>query len=97
MNAPIPKIIDYPASLGIAIAILFTAILLVVASKFDPTGGVLTLSLLVTVAFLGVCTFSCFFTVPSDEITSSVIGGLTAAFGAVVAHWIGRDRKGPPP
>jgi hypothetical protein len=36
-----------------------------------------------------------FFTIPSDEITSGVIGGLVAAFGAVIAHWIGRSQDGP--
>jgi uncharacterized BrkB/YihY/UPF0761 family membrane protein len=92
---PTPKLTDYPASVGIALGVLFTAILLVVAGRFDPSGGVLTISLLVTLAFIAVVTFCLFFTVPSDEATSAVIGGLTAAFGAVVAHWLGRSKDGP--
>jgi uncharacterized BrkB/YihY/UPF0761 family membrane protein len=92
---PTPKLMDYPASVGIAFAILFTTILVVVASKFDPTMGVLTISLLVVVSFLGVATFCMFFTVPNDEITSGVVGGLIAAFGAVIAHWIGRAKEPP--
>ncbi|HEX5211627.1 MAG TPA: hypothetical protein VFW22_07830 [Pseudolabrys sp.] len=87
---PSPKMLDYPATLGLAIGIVFTAILLTVASKFDPTAGVLTISLLVVVAFMGTVTFCLFFTVPNDEVTSGVLGGLIAAFGAVVAHWLGR-------
>lgn len=92
---PSPKLMDYPASVGIVLGILFTAILLVVAGKFDPTAGVFTISLLVTLAFIGACIFCLFFTVPNDEITSGVLGGLTAAFGAVVAHWLGRTGGGP--
>lgn len=90
---PIPKIFDYPAATGIAFAIVFTAVLVAVASRFDPTMGVLTISLLVVVAFIGVAVFCLFFTVPNDEITSGVIGGLIAAFGAVIAHWLGRKKE----
>ena len=59
--------------------------LLFVIGRFDPTGGSLTISLLMVLAFLEVVAFSAFFTVPADEITASAIGGLVAAFGAVVA------------
>lgn len=90
---PIPKIMDYPAAVGIALGIMFTTVLLYVAGKFDTTHGVLTISLLVVIAFIGTVTFCLFFTVPNDEITSGIIGGLIAAFGAVIAHWLGR----PPP
>jgi hypothetical protein len=90
---PTPKLLDYPASLGLAIAVVLTAILLVIVSKFDATGGVLTISLLVILAFLGLVTFCALFTVPTDEITSGAIGGLVAAFGAVVAYWLGRGPK----
>jgi hypothetical protein len=93
---PVPKIMDYPASIGLGIAVILTTALLVVASRFDATGGTLTISLLVVLAFLGLATFCALFTLPTDEITSSVIGGLTAAFGAVVVYWLGRPRKGPP-
>lgn len=92
---PVPKLMDYPASLGLAIAVFLTTILLVVTSRFDATGGVLTISLLVVLAFLGLVTFCALFTVPTDEITSGAIGGLVAAFGAVVAYWLGRGKEGP--
>jgi hypothetical protein len=93
---PSPKLFDYPASVGLAIAVVLTTVLLVVASRFDPSGGTLTISLLVVLGFLGLVIFCALFTVPSDEITSGAIGGLVAAFGAVVAFWLSRDRKGPP-
>lgn len=85
---------DYPASVGISLGIIFTALLVLVASKFDPTMGVLTISLMVVTAFIGVAIFCLFFTVPNDEITSGVIGGLIAAFGAVIAHWLGKSKGG---
>src|SRR5262245_1024121 len=89
---PSPKLLDYPASIGIALVVVFTAILLIVTGKFDPSGGTLTISLLVVLSFLGLVTFCAFFTVPTDEITSGAIGGLVAAFGAVVAYWLSKPR-----
>ena len=91
---PTPKMLDYPGVAGLSFGILFTALLLFIAGKFDPTHGVLTISLLVVLAMIGVITFCLFFTVPNDEITSGAVGGLTAAFGAVVAHWLGRQNRG---
>ena len=96
MNAPpAVKIFDYPAAMSLALAVVFTTALLVIASRFDATGGVLTISLLVVLGFLGIVTFCAFFTIPTDEITSGVIGGLVAAFGAVVAYWLGRPKEPP--
>jgi uncharacterized BrkB/YihY/UPF0761 family membrane protein len=92
---PHVKVFDYPGVTGLSFGILFTTILLFIAGKFDPTNGVLTISLLIVVAFIAVVAYCLFFTVPNDEITSGVIGGLIAAFGAVVAHWIGRTKEGP--
>jgi hypothetical protein len=97
MNAPpVPKIMDYPASIGLILAVVLVTMLLVVTSRFDPTGGTLTISLLVVLGFMSLVTFCAFFTIPTDEITSGAIGGLVAAFGAVVAFWLSRDTKGPP-
>jgi uncharacterized BrkB/YihY/UPF0761 family membrane protein len=92
---PTVKMFDYPAATGIAFGIAFTTLLLFVAGKFDATGGVLTLSILVVLAMIGVVTFCLFYTVPNDEITSGAVGGLIAAFGAVIAHWLGRSKEGP--
>jgi hypothetical protein len=93
---PSPKLLDYPASVGLAIAVALTIILIIVANKFDKTGGTLTISLLVILAFLGLVTFCALFTIPTDEITSGAIGGLVAAFGAVVAFWLSRTPPRPP-
>lgn len=93
---PVPKIMDYPASIGLIIAVVLVTCLLVVTSKFDASGGTLTISLLVVLGFMSLVTFCAFFTIPTDEITSGAIGGLVAAFGAVVAFWLSRNRKDPP-
>jgi uncharacterized BrkB/YihY/UPF0761 family membrane protein len=92
---PTPKILDYPGAVTVAFAVIFTTALLFVAGRFDPTGGTLTISLMVVLAFIAVVAFCMFFTVPNDEITAAVAGGLVAAFGAVVAYWLGRPRNGP--
>jgi hypothetical protein len=89
---PTPRVLDYPASIGVIIAVVLTAVLLIIAGKFDATGGTLTISLLVILSFLGLVTYCAFFTIPTDEITSGAIGGLVAAFGAVVAYWLSRGR-----
>jgi hypothetical protein len=89
---PIPKVLDYPGMMTIVFGVTFVTILLFVAGKYDPTGGTLTISLLVVVAFLGLVAFSVFFTVPTDEVTSAVIGGLVAAFGGVIAYWLSRGK-----
>jgi uncharacterized BrkB/YihY/UPF0761 family membrane protein len=90
---PTPKIFDYPGAVGVAFLVVFVTVLLLVAGKFDPTQGALTISLLVTLAFIGTVVFCLFFTVPRDETTAAIVGGLTAAFGAIVAHWLGRPRE----
>jgi apolipoprotein N-acyltransferase len=87
---PVPKIFDYPGAVGISFLIVFTAALLFVSGKFDSTGGVLTISLLIVLAMVGAVVFSLFFTIPVDQSTAALIGGLTAAFGAVVTYWLGR-------
>jgi uncharacterized BrkB/YihY/UPF0761 family membrane protein len=90
---PIPKLVDYPGTIGIGLDILFTIILVYFASRFDPTFGTLTISLVIVLAFLGVVIFCLFFAVPTDEITSAVIGGLVAAFGAVVVYWLSKPHN----
>jgi hypothetical protein len=89
---PIVKSLDYPVLLTIAFAVLFTSILVVVAKHFDPSGGGLTISLLVVLAFTAMVIYCLLYTIPNDEITSAAAGGLVASFGAVIAFWLGRGR-----
>lgn len=92
---PTPVIGNYPGIMAAGAAVLLTAILLVVSNRFDSTKGPLTISILIIVAFMGTVAYCLIFTVPTDEVTPSVVGGLTAGFGAVVAHWLGRVQHGP--
>jgi hypothetical protein len=92
---PTPKILDYPGAMTVAFAVVFTIAMLFVAGKWDPTGGTLTISLLVVLTFIGAVAFCLLFTVPNDEITAAVAGALVAAFGAVMAYWLGRPKGGP--
>lgn len=89
---PSPKMLDYPGTLGIGLEVVFVGVLLVIAGKFDVTGGQLTISLLIVLSFIGVVIFCLFYSVPSDESTSLVIGGLVAAMGAVVSHWLSQRK-----
>ena len=64
------------------------------AARFDRTNGVLTISLLVVMSFIAAMAFSLFFTIPTDEVTSAVIGGLVAAFGGIIGYWLGKPKNG---
>jgi protein-S-isoprenylcysteine O-methyltransferase Ste14 len=90
-----PRLLDYPATTSVVVIAVLTPILVFVAARFDPTGGALTISMILVLAFVGVVAVSMVFTISSDEITSAAVGGLVAAFGATVAYWLGRT-KGPP-
>jgi FtsH-binding integral membrane protein len=101
---PPPKFgfVDYPASWAIGLTTLGAIVLLVVTSRFDPSKGALTISLIVVLAVVGVLAYSVTVTVPRDETTAAVIGALMAAFGGVITFWLkSRDRdsggNGPPP
>lgn len=89
---PTPKVNDYPVMTSLIAGIVFTTILVFVATRFDASGGVLTISIVIVLAFLCVTVFCLYFTIPSNEATSALIGGLTAAFGAIVAYWLGQTR-----
>jgi uncharacterized membrane protein len=85
------KISDYPGTVSMIGLLGATIVLLIVAKKFDPHQGALTISLLVVIIFFGVILWSVLFTIPTDEVTSAVIGGLVAAFGSVITYWLTRD------
>lgn len=83
---------SYPAAVFAACVVSFTALLLVVSGRYDPTRGPLTISLMITIGMLGATAYCLIFTIPADDITPSVVGGLTAGFGAVLAYWFGRGK-----
>jgi energy-converting hydrogenase Eha subunit A len=89
---PIPKVIDYPVVVAIIMVVVFTAMLLPIINRFDQTSGTLTISLIVVITVVAIAIFSVFFTIPTDEITSAVVGGLVASFGAIIAYWLGKPK-----
>ena len=92
-----PPTLNYLVPAAIVATVLMTAILLAVSARMDRTRGTLTISLLIVVSFVGVTSYCLIFTIPTDEVTPAVVGGLTAGFGAVVAYWLGRTQTAPPP
>ena len=96
---PTVALMSYPIFLGTLLSIFATAFLLWVSGRFDPTGGVLTISIMIVLGMLGAVGYCLMFTIPPDDITPGIVGGLTAGFGAVVAHWLGRvqTKQQPPP
>lgn len=88
------SLVPFPAAVTVIAVVILTAMVLVVSGRFDPTQGVLTLSVMITLGMLGAVAYTLVFTVPIDDITPSVVGGLTAGFGAVLAYWFGRGKGG---
>ena len=98
VNAPIVTGVgNFPATIILTSIVLLTTVLIVVSGKFDPTHGPLTISILITLGMLGAIAYCLIFTIPNDDITPGVVGGLTAGFGAVVAYWLGQASRGDPP
>ena len=87
---------NYPVLMSVSGGVALTAALLFFAGKFDPTAGTLTISLLIVIAMIGTVAYCLIFTIPTDDITPGVVGGLTAGFGAVIAYWLGRGGGKPP-
>jgi hypothetical protein len=90
---PPPANIELTA-IGLAIGVILTTVLLIAAKFFDHTAGTLTISIMIVLGMLGATAYCLIFTIPTDDITPGVVGGLTAGFGAVIAHWFGRVRNG---
>lgn len=88
-----PKVLDYPSTVGIGVDVLAVAILLIVAKRFDPSRGALTVALLVIVSFVALGIFAAVFGIPKDEETATIVGGIATAFGAVVAYWATRNGR----
>jgi hypothetical protein len=90
---PTLQLSNYPGITTAAFIVVFTGVLLVISKRFDGTGGSLTVSLIVLGMFIAMLVYVMLYTVPTDEITSAAAGGLVAAFGAVIAFWLGRARE----
>jgi FtsH-binding integral membrane protein len=85
---PQTHVTDFPASIAVAATVLGCVVLLLIAGRFDKSGGALTISLLIVLTVVGVLAFSVLVTVPRDETTAALVGALTAAFGGVITYWL---------
>lgn len=81
-------------ALAAAMAVMgSSAIIIIVARHFDSTNGVLTLAVIITVSFVVATYASLIYNIQQTPLTEILIGGLATALGAVVAYWMGRDRR----
>lgn len=97
---PLPSLehlFPYPIAAGAILGVALTSMMLFFTDRYDKSGGALTISILIVIGMLGAVGYCLIYTIPIDDITPGVVGGLTAGFGAVVAHWLGRPKDGPPP
>lgn len=89
---PSVALLPYPSLVStVGIAVLTSAIL-IASGRFDKTQGPLTVSIMVILSMVGAVSYCLIFTVPQDDLTPGIIGGLTAGFGAVIAYWLGRPK-----
>jgi hypothetical protein len=86
--------IPYPAFIATAGVALVAAILVITAKYFDVTEGLLTVSLVVIIAFVAATFASLLYSVPQTPQMELLIGGLATSLGAIIAYWLGKGRGG---
>lgn len=89
MDALPPPGSGIPSWLAVSIGVLLAGIVVLYASRIDTTKGTLTVSVLVMLTFMAALGWAVRYNIPQDPETAALVGGLVAAFGAVVAYWIG--------
>ena len=73
-------------------AFLTAAGVLAASRHMDTTGGLLTISILLILAFIAATFASMIYAIPQVPSTDILVGSLATALGAVVAYWLG-NRK----
>lgn len=89
--------IPFPAFVTAAGAVLLTCLIVVVMHYFDASKGRTTISLLIVIAFVAATFASMIYPTQQTPIVEILIGGLSAALGAVAAHWLGIKPGGDDP
>ena len=82
----------YPALVTAAGTAGLTMLVVIAAHYFDPSRGLLTLSVLLIIAFIAVTLASMIYSVPQTPTTEILIGGLVSSVGGIVAFWMSRNR-----
>lgn len=80
--------LPFPASVATVIVILMSVLLVVIANRFDNSGGIITVSVLVVAAFISVNFTGILYGVPQTPINEIMIGALATSLGAVIAFWM---------
>lgn len=92
LNPP-PAPFTVPGFVAIGLGVVMTAFLLLAVMRLDHSKGTLTISIMVVLGFFAAMTWAVRYNIPQDPETAALIGGLVAAFGAVVAYWIGGQHR----
>ena len=74
-----------------------TVVIVMVARRFDRTGGMLTISILVVQGFITGVYGAMLYEIRQNPITEILVGALATSMGAVIAHWVGGTRAHTPP
>lgn len=83
-NVPVPN----PAFFSAALVVIVSAAIVIVARRYDPTEGLLTISILVVAAFITAAFASMIYDVKQTPSTELLLGALATSLGAIVAHWM---------
>lgn len=83
----------FPASIAAGIVVILACLALLAAHRFDATGGLLTISLMVVAAFISVNFTGILYGVPQTPINEIMIGALATSLGAVIAFWMSGGRR----
>ena len=73
-----------------------TVVIVMVARRFDRTGGMLTISILVVQGFITGVYGAMLYEIRQNPITEILVGALATSMGAVIAHWVGGTRQHTP-
>ena len=75
---------------GIAV---LTILVMIVAHRFDGSGGWFTLSVMMVLGFIAVTLASMIYEVPQTPTTEILLGSMSTSVGAIVAFWMSRGDK----
>ena len=67
------------------------AVLVLIASRrFDTTGGLLTLSIMIVAAFISVTFTALLYDIKQTPLSEILVGAMATSIGAVIAFWMSR-------
>ena len=84
--------LPYPALITAAGTATLTVMLLVASHYFDHSGGLLTISIILILAFIAVTLASLIYEVPQNPLTEILIGSLSTSVGAIIAFWMSKRK-----